>query len=362
MEERITIAAVGDIFLGGRVEDTINKKGSGYIFDLVKPFLCGNDVVVGNLESPISEIQVTDATRDQISEFTPLDDLLIAKPTSLDELKEAGFNALSIANNHTMDFGLAGLRDTILELEKRNIGYAGAGLNRLDARRPLRNVGGKNVTFLAYYGIGISAIGEGGGPNKSDVSIVLKDIRNAHNDADIVLVSIHWGRGTSLPMKHQVEFAHQMVDHGANVIVGSGPHVLQPVEQYNGGVIAYSLGNFVFDFGKWSMILHVSFTNGRIESVSVTPVCISAEYRPEPIDPDADPAMYEKIRSLLVQRLDRFESDAEIVPTLTGLRGEGLTPLALLKKIVLKSHRAYPLSLYLSGLWELLKERWFSKH
>ena len=350
MKERISIAAVGDIFLGRRVEDIATKKGKGYIFDLVKPFLRGNDVVFGNLESPVSNMKPADGIKG-----------LIAKPASLDELKEAGFNAVSVANNHIMDFGLQALGDTIAELDKRGIGYAGAGLSPLDAQRPLRKVGGKNVTLLAYYGMGGGIIRKSGGfINRGDGPMVWQDIRNARDEADVVLVSIHWGRGTSSPMRHQVEFAHRLIDHGAKVVLGSGPHVLQPVEQYNGGLIAYSLGDFVFDHRDWqkSMVLHVSFADGSIESASITPACIGSEHRPEPITADADPALCETIQALLVQQLDGFESDASIVPR---LHGKNVTLVKVLRKIVLKDHRAYPLSLYLGGLRELIKERWFSK-
>ena len=351
MEDRSTLAAVGDIFLGRRVEETIRRRGPGHIFGLVAPFLLGNDVVFGNLESPISNVSVGQGTTG-----------LIARPAALDELKAAGFNAVSIANNHIMDFGPGGLQDTITELEKRGIGYAGAGLNPLDAQRPLRQVGGAHVTLLSYYGMGGGASGESGGPNGGDTSKVLRDIRDARDRADIVLISMHWGRGTSLPMRHQVEFAHQMVDQGAHVILGSGPHFVQPVERYKGGVIAYSLGNFVFDSNanakKRSMILHVSFSNGNVENVSATPIYISAEYRPEPLDPGTDAATYQAIQALLVQRLDSLESDAGLVPDLWR---KGLTPMAVLKKIMLPGQRAYPLSYYLGGLGDLIREKWFAR-
>jgi poly-gamma-glutamate synthesis protein (capsule biosynthesis protein) len=351
MEEKLTMAAVGDVFVGRGVQATISEKGPGHIFGLVKPCLAGHDVVFGNLESPISRMQVPEGNRG-----------LIARPAALDELQEAGFNVVSIANNHTMDFGLPGLRDTIAELEKRGIGYAGAGLSEADARKPLRKVGGRNVTLLAYYGLGRGKAGKHGGPNGGARTRVLQDIRNARDETDIVLVYLHWGRGASLPMKHQVEFAHEMIDCGAKVILASGPHFLQPVEQYNGGVIAYSLGNFVFDSNaqakRRSMILHISFVGGSVESVAVTPVRIGDGYRPELIDPSSDPDTYEAIRSLLVERLARFESDAGLVPQLGGRVPNLMT---VLKKIVLPGHRAYPLSFYLGGLRELIKERWISR-
>ncbi|MEJ2557589.1 MAG: CapA family protein, partial [Anaerolineae bacterium] len=155
--------------------------------------------------------------------------------------------------------------------------------------------------------------------------------------------------------------AHRMIDNGANAVLGSGPHILQPVELYKGGVIAYSLGNFVFDHRnmkcKQSMILHISFTNGRIESINITPVLISDDCRPQPIDPDTNPTLYESIKSLLVHQLDEFESDAKIIP----LGGKGLMMRAL-KRIVWSDQRAYPLSVYFRGFVEMIKERVFIKN
>jgi len=106
------------------------------------------------------------------------------------------------------------------------------------------------------------------------------------------------------------------------------------------------------------MILHASLINGNVENVGITPIRISGEYCPEPIDPETDPVSYQKIRSLLIQQLNEFESDSRILPV-PGKRG--LTPLKIVEKVIFKSQRAYPLSIYLTGLRELVKERWFSK-
>ena len=354
MEEKFTIAAVGDIFMGFRVEDTINDKGKDYIFELVRSFIHRSELAICNLENVISNIELLDKNKDQ----------LIAKPPSLDALKNAGFNAVSIANNHIMDFGITGLQDTINALEERAIGYAGAGLNEASARQPLRITGNKNVTLLAYYGTATSALGNGGGTNGGEVSKVLKDIRNARSETDIVLVAIHWGRyAKKLPMKHQIDFAHQMIDCGAKVVLGSGPHTLQPVELYNGGVIAYSLGNFVFDYTvfdppnpdvRQSMILHITFANDRVENVTIIPILISDEDRPEPIDCGTYPTLFKDIQSLLFRQLNTFESDS---CTAIEILSRRQSPIIILKKIFRRDQRAYPLSFYLRSLIELIKEK-----
>jgi hypothetical protein len=92
------------------------------------------------------------------------------------------------------------------------------------------------------------------------------------------------------------------------------------------------------------MILHVLFTDGNLDNVSITPVRIGAEHRPEPVNPDGDPDTYKAIQSLLVPRLEACESDAKLLST---LRRKNLTPLRVLKKTVLRKHRAYPLTFYI---------------
>jgi poly-gamma-glutamate synthesis protein (capsule biosynthesis protein) len=367
MGHRITVAAVGDIFLGRGVEETINKKGPNYIFESVRPLLLQHHVVFGNLESPAARVETTRQTTG-----------LVAKPTSLEGLKYAGFNAVALANNHIMDFGLPALGDTIAELQLREIGLAGAGLTEAEAQRPLKDIGGQKVTLLSYYGMGKggnagqspggrmsgSAYGQNGGYNSGHISKILQDIQAAGTDGDVVLVAVHWGVADKmLPMKHQVELARQMIDGGASAVLGSGPHVLQPVEQYNGGIIAYSLGNFVFDHDrlaeqKHSMILHLAFDDGKIESVKITPILISAENRPEPVDPGTDPELYKTIQSLLVAKLDRVESDAAVV---SQLRLKSLTPKNVLKKLIWRQHGVYPLSFYARSLVELARERWLPR-
>jgi len=364
MDERITVAAVGDIFLGRGVQETIDRKGAGYLFDLVRPFLRGHDIVIGNLESPVSNIKVVSERKDR----------LVARPPSLDGLQEAGFNAFALANNHIMDLGVAGLQDTINELARRKIGMAGAGLNEVDAQQPLRWVGGKNVVLLSYYGLGkggnvarksqvgthSGAFGENGGHNSGELAKILADIQAAREETDIVLVAVHWGlAGMDRPMRHQVEMAHQMIDRGAKVILGSGPHVLQPLERYNGGLIAYSLGNFVFDTraGQPSMILHISFVNGAIEDVCIVPLLMSPEHRPQPVDADGDPELYAAVQSLVMQRLDRFASDAAVF---SYMRLSDLTPMRILKKLVWRDRGVYPLSFYFRCLKELIRTRLLS--
>ena len=355
MTETITINAVGDIFLGAGVEKLITIKDPDYIFALTTTLLKEGDIVIGNLESPVSNFKRDNSSAEYI----------LPKPNSLDGLKNAGFNVVSLANNHTMDLGTSGLQDTIIALEKRSIGYAGAGLDENSAKQPLKIIEKPNVSLLAYYGKTMGTLDNKGCTNGAQVAQILADIQKARNQNDIVVVAIHWGRYCrKLPQKHQVDFAHQMIDSGAKIVIGSGPHTLQPVELYNGGVIAYSLGNFVFDYTifnppkpetRLSMILKVTLAENSVKNVTVQPIYISNEYRPEPINLDRDPVLFKKISSLIVDKLDAFESDSQTA--LTILTRNQFKPITILKKIIFPSQRAHNLSFYLRSLAKLIKEK-----
>ncbi len=357
MIETITITAVGDIFLGAGVEELITAKGSDYVFDLIIPFIQGSDIVIGNLESPVSNHKIDNSSVEYLA----------PKPSSLDGLKNAGFNAVSLANNHTMDFGTSGLQDTITALEERKIGYVGAGIDEKSARQQLKIAGNPNVTLLAYYGKTMGTLDNKsqGYTNGAQVSQILADIQKARSENDLVVVALHWGGYCrKLPQKYQVDFAHQMIDSGAKVVIGSGPHTLQPVELYHGGVIAYSLGNFVFDHTVFdppkpetrpSMILEITLTKNNVENVTIQPICINDDYRPEPINIEQDPILSEAILSLLVDKLDIFESDSQTV--LTILTRNKLNPITIIKKIFFPSQRAHNLSFYCHSFMKLIKEK-----
>ena len=314
MKKTIQITAVGDMILACGVENLINRKGHDYILKMVKPHINGNNIVIGNLECPISNIGLSNVNRG----------LVVARPNTLDVLTDVGFNAVSLANNHMMDFGISGLQDTIIELKNRNIDYAGAGLDEQSKKQPGKIAEYDNVTLLSYYG---KSKKNHGGTNGAEINRVLADIQKAKNENHLIIVMIHWGiYNRKLPQKYQVDFAHQMIDSGANLVLGSGPHVLQPVELYNGGVIAYSLGNFLFDHHtinnppnpdtQLSMMLKITFAKNTVKNVTIQPIYINNELRPEPIDPNKEPLLFKNISSLLVEELNNYESDSQTAITM----------------------------------------------
>lgn len=212
-----------------------------------------------------------------------------ADPRALAGLKEAGFEIVSQANNHAYDWGPEALVDTLARLRAEGIRPVGAGENALVAHYPaIMKVGSLRVAFLAYVNIDpqqATAQVDRPGVAWLDLPQVLADIRFARLLADLVIVSPHWGvEYAAKPARQQVEIAHQMIDAGADLIVGTHPHVVQPLESYRDRWIAYSLGNFVFDqkgpVTHRGLILKVTVRAKRIVDVAPLPIEINSNFQP----------------------------------------------------------------------------------
>lgn len=281
----IRLIATGDMYLGGWAESTLKqKKESGYFFAGVQPLLSEADVLMGNLECPLSlkgKVYVT-------KEFT-----LHASSTMANELKAAGFDYVGLANNHMLDFGPAALQETLQVLDSTGILHSGAGMNLAGARQcAVYTAKGIRFAFLSYsntYPAEFYAGSSKPGTAPGWTNFVKADIKAAHEQADIVIVSFHWGaERTNYPVAYQMELARASIDSGADLIVGNHPHVLQGIQIYNGKVIAYSLGNFVF--GSYSsskirdsVLLEVRFRDKNIDQVKLYPINVDnrvVQFRP----------------------------------------------------------------------------------
>lgn len=293
IEGELRVAAVGDIMLGGTAAPELALYGYDYPFAHVKELLGQASVVFGNLEGPL-----TDGGRPfegkQYVFRSPPDRVAPA-------LARAGIGLVSLANNHVMDYGLDGLRDTLGALDAAGIRYAGAGENLAAARRPaFVEAGGVRLALLAYsltFPEEFWAADARPGTAFGHEHEVRADIAAARRHADVVLVSFHWGReGTTELRDYQRTLGHAAIDAGAAVVFGHHPHVLQAVEHYRDGVILYSLGNFVF--GSYSpnatrsAIAIVTLRQGRVHALALHPINVkNAEvvFQPRPLSgADAD--------------------------------------------------------------------------
>ncbi|OGI58932.1 MAG: hypothetical protein A2809_00130 [Candidatus Muproteobacteria bacterium RIFCSPHIGHO2_01_FULL_61_200] len=237
------IAAVGDIMLAGTAAPELRKYGYDYPFEQTRDILKQAQIVFGNLEGPLTDGGAAGTVKQYVFRSPP-DQVAPA-------LARAGFNIVSLANNHTLDYGPEGLEDTRAALDKAGIRYAGAGRNVTEARQPVYMMAdGTSVAFLAYtltfpeeFWAGPDRPGTAFGHER----FVREDVAAAREKADIVVVSFHWGQeGKTERRDYQVQLAHAAIDAGASAVLGHHPHILQGVERYKHGVILYSLGNFAF--------------------------------------------------------------------------------------------------------------------
>lgn len=240
--EEIVIGAVGDIMLAGRWTPLLRQKGYDHPFDGVAAALADSDINLANLESPIARGG---------EEYTAKKFRFRAEPEVAKAVRKAGFNLVTLANNHSMDFGPEALIETMANLEAANIAWIGAGAGLAEARQmAFFNVKGKKIAFLGYsltQPVEFFAGRKRPGTAPGYEHLFIPDIAQARREADYVIVSFHWGKeGSSTPLPLQRSIAHKAIDAGADVIIGHHPHVLQGIERYGKGIVFYSLGNFVF--------------------------------------------------------------------------------------------------------------------
>jgi hypothetical protein len=245
--DEIVVTAVGDVMLGTTFPDASGgdlppNDGAG-ILDEVAPILRLGDVVFGNLEGPMVDGGVSAKCRGK----APGHCYAFRVPTRYGAyLKSAGFTVMGLANNHAMDFGSEGRESSRHVLEAQGIAHTGevGDIARL-------TVGGRKVAVIAFATYP-------GAYNLLDLEDALGAVRQAAKEADMVIVSFHGGAEGSAHQHVATgdetflgedrgdvrRFAHAAVDAGAQLVLGSGPHVVRAMEVYHGKLVAYSLGNF----------------------------------------------------------------------------------------------------------------------
>lgn len=276
----VTIGAVGDLMFARDIT-TLMQGRAGYPFERVLPLLSGVDLLIGNFEGTFTD------------RGTPIEKMYAFRtpPELAGTLASAGFNAVSLGNNHAVDFGAVGILDTMNALRGAGVLWFGAGADESQARAPLLlEAGGYRVALLGYSGVGESvfATGSSAGVARASAVTILSDVERARGEADFVIVVIHAGiEYTRQPSAWQRELAHAAIDAGADVVIGHHPHVLQPWERYGDGLILYSLGNFVFDLDTDDLAtLGSAPFETAVAVITLTPDAPpEVEFRPAYIDP-----------------------------------------------------------------------------
>jgi len=271
-----TLSFVGDIMLDRGVKGKVATHGAGdYSFLFKKAdFLKTPNIMFGNLEGPVSD---RGHNVGSIYSFR-------FEPVVMTVLKNAGFDVLSMANNHIGDWTKTALEDTLFHGKQAEIEMVGGGITYVEAIQPkIIETNGIKVGYLAFSDFGPDSIivkknASGSGVLSASDPDIKEIIFNASKQVNILAVSIHFGdEYEPLSNSRQKRIARDAIDAGAVVVVGHHPHVAQEVEEYNGGIIAYSLGNFIFDqyFSEETMQglkLDVVVSKNGIESYSTSTV------------------------------------------------------------------------------------------
>lgn len=318
--ETFTLAAVGDILLDRGVGRKIGQHGTDYPFQHVADVLSAADVTFGNLECPLSENGAKAAKPYSFK----------AKPATAQCLVRAGFDVLSLANNHTMDCGPRGLLETFDHLGLAGIRWCGAGRTRAEAEAAtLLTVKGISVAF-----VGFSDFPTGGSAPSGDTPAVAftsedtvrERVAAARRLADVVVASFHWGvEYASRPTQRQTTLARVAAAAGADLVLGHHPHVLQGFEVTGDdsspagrtSLIAYSLGNFVFDQRGGQKvqgaILVCNVSKAGIVSAEAMPVRIEG-FRPRLASPAEASEILARLAALSAERNTTMKEGHVLLP------------------------------------------------
>jgi len=278
----VTIVAVGDVQLGRGVGDVIAQHGPDYPFEHVRGIISDADLALCNLECALSAEGIPIAKRYSFK----------ADPVAADGLARAGFDVAILANNHSVDCGRWALAETIEILQARGLVPVGAGRNATEAAAPaMAERNGLRIAVLAR-----TFVLPDGVIYREDVPTVAAyepdriedEVRAARRQADVVIVSLHWGvEYARQPQESQRRIARRLIDAGAALVVGHHTHTPQPVERYHHGLIAYSLGNFVFDShgegGRYGLLLRCTLGREGVMKYDLAPI-ESKETRPWPTE------------------------------------------------------------------------------
>lgn len=286
--ETITLAFTGDVMLGRLVNDYVilGNKPSEYVWGNFADLLKEADLTIINLENAIAESGKEWSKTPKVFFFR-------ADPKAIDVLKAAGIDYVTLANNHVLDYEEEAFIETLQHLEKNNISYAGAGRNIEEASKPVF-IGAKEIKIAVIAFTDNTPEWEATktklGVNYIEVSLdeknfgrLKKSIEEVKDKADVVIVSSHWGPNMrQRPTKEFKEFAHAVIDAGADIFHGHSAHVFQGIEIYKGKLIMYDTGDFVDDYAvdpilrnDQTFLFLVTLSKNKIEKIELVPGLIS---------------------------------------------------------------------------------------
>ncbi len=247
---------VGDIMLDRSIRREAEHRGYAETLNGFQALFANSDLLIGNLEGPItnhpSVNQTAPVGHPDNTRFT-------FSPRSVEFLTAYDFDLVSIGNNHITDFGRSGVSQTRRHLAEAGVEFIGDPFQEVTVRTLERQ--GLSLSFISYNQF-----------LAPDRSTVVSAIQEAGKTSDWLVVYAHWGEEyANQPNALQRETARRFIDAGADLVVGSHPHTVQPIEEYKEGLIFYSLGNFVFD-QYWNEAVRC----GLVATVTLSPQEITA--------------------------------------------------------------------------------------
>ena len=296
----LRLAFVGDILLGAGLEPVLQQHGPDWPWLHAAPILKRADFAMGNLETAVS------------SGGTPAPDkqfLFRSRPEVLIGAARAGIDVLGLANNHTLDYGAEALIDTINHVRTAYIHPVGAGKDAARAFTPvILEAKGLKVAvfgFTRVIPVGEWAAGEQhpGLAAGYDPAPVLQALDAIRGQVDIIVVQFHWGEELKeAPRQTDIDLAQELLAHGATIVIGHHPHVLQGIDLRDGRLVAYSLGNFIFTsverrLNQETGILEVTVGREGVTGAHFTPMYITGG-QPRPLDGAAADAVLERLGGL----------------------------------------------------------------
>jgi len=308
----LTALIVGDVF--------VRRDDPPSVFQYVKDLLRSPDFLLGNLEGSVAD---GGTARNKPGAVAWKSDA-----RQMAAIETAGFHAMTVANNHIMDFGPEALLETLSNLDRAGVRHTGGGRNFAEAHAPaIVEREGVRLALLGYTSVflegwaagpespGLAVIGARtsyeaptryfetpGAPPiihtwavSADKAQLAADIAEARKQADVVICTFHWGvsAGYRKLTEYQVEVGHHAIDAGADLVFGHHPHVVQAIEVYRGCAICYSLGNFTFarhnpDKGHEleTMVLRCRIRDGRLQAVEFMPARCDQDLNPHALGLD----------------------------------------------------------------------------
>lgn len=244
------ITFTGDVSPSRYLKDIAKNQGPDVFYKDIKTVWQDSDISIANVEAAV----VRDDTEmsDHVSKPKINQIYLDTSKSDIEAMKEAGLSLIGYANNHAMDYGVTGLIESLDVFEEVGIDYTGAGRNIDEAVIPYTEmINGTNYSLTAITWVSPKPVTGGSNLpriNKLTSNYALYDLERTFSSHDFNIVYVHWGTEYGLRPNQEIQdMGRHLIDLGADVVVGAHPHVLFPVEKYKDGIIAYSLGNTVFD-------------------------------------------------------------------------------------------------------------------